>query len=68
MGAKRKDGRFSAGSSLLFATAWAAIAPDRAGSAPHGKSAVLAFVDRGGAGVRRKIRSISLATRPGSPR
>jgi hypothetical protein len=68
MGAKRKDGRFPAGSSLLFATAWAAIAPDRAGSAPHGKPAALPFVDRVGAGVRQKIHSISVATRSGSPR
>jgi hypothetical protein len=47
MGGMRKDGRFPAGSSLIFATSWAAVAPDRAGSAPHDEPAALCFLDRG---------------------
>ncbi|GAA3046132.1 hypothetical protein GCM10010464_08000 [Pseudonocardia yunnanensis] len=68
MGGKRKDGRFPAGSSLILKTVGAAVAPDRAGSAPHDEPAALSFVDRGGAAARRKIHPISLAIRPGPPR
>lgn len=68
MGDKRKDGRFPAGSSLILVTAWAAVAPDRAGSAPHDKPAALLFDDRGGAAAIWKIPPISRAIRPGPPR
>ncbi|GAA1213728.1 hypothetical protein GCM10009608_58030 [Pseudonocardia alaniniphila] len=65
---KRKDGRFPAGSSLILVTAWAAVAPDRAGSAPHDKPAAPPFDDRGGAAARSKFPPISRAVRPGSSR
>jgi len=68
MGGKCEDGRFPADSSLLSATTWVAVAPDRAGSAPDDKPAALSFVDRGEAAARRKIHPISVAIRPGAPR
>lgn len=68
MSGKREDGRLSAGPSLIFITAWAAVAPDRAGSAPHDKPAALSFVDRGGDAARRTIHPTSVTICPELPR